>query len=119
MSKRLRESRDTETPMPGKGGPQNPSLPGWILLLGMGLVIAVTVVNYQATRDLRKTLDSRLVQVDQRIGQMATKLDTVASAAPRRSGPDPARVYAVKTEAAPAKGPADAPVTIAEFSDFQ
>ena len=119
MSKRSRESRETEAPMSAKQSTPNSALPGWILLLGMGLVIAVTVTNYQATRDLGKTLDTRLGQMDQRLGQMTTKLDTVASAAPRRSGPDPARVYTVKTETAPAKGPAGAPVTIAEFSDFQ
>jgi protein-disulfide isomerase len=47
-------------------------------------------------------------------------VDQVASraAAPAR-GPDPNRVYTLKTAGAPFKGPESAPVTIAEFSDFQ
>jgi hypothetical protein len=34
-------------------------------------------------------------------------------------GPDPDRVYAIKTDGAPVAGPLAAAVTIAEFSDFQ
>ena len=119
MSKRLRESRGPDEPSAKRSGPASPGLPGWILLLAMGLVIAVTVTNYTAVRDLHKALDARLVQMDQRLVQMGTKLDNAVSSAQRKSGPDPARVYTVKTEEAPAKGPAGAPVTIAEFSDFQ
>jgi len=119
MSKRLRESRGPDEPSARKSSPAKSGLPGWVLLLATGLVLAVTVTNYNAVRDLHKALDARLVQMDQRLVQMGTKIDNAASSAQRRSGPDPARVYTVKTEEAPAKGPAGAPVTIAEFSDFQ
>lgn len=37
----------------------------------------------------------------------------------RRRGPDPGRRYTISTDGSPAKGPATAPVVIAEFSDFQ
>ena len=69
--------------------------------------------------DLRKALDTKLVQMDQRLAQVATKIDNAVASSQRKTGLDPAKVYTVKTDQAPAKGPADAPVTIAEFSDFQ
>ena len=119
MTRRPRESRGPEESSGRNSGPANPGLPGYILLLAMGVVIALTVTNYMALNDLRKSLDTRLVQMDQKLAQVATKIDNAAASAQRRSGPDPARVYTVKTEEAPAKGPASAPVTIAEFSDFQ
>jgi protein-disulfide isomerase len=37
----------------------------------------------------------------------------------RRRGPDPDRRYEVDIAGAPIKGPANAPVTVVEFSDFQ
>ncbi len=37
----------------------------------------------------------------------------------RRRGPDPNKVYEVSVGSSPSKGPADAAVTIVEFSDFQ
>ncbi len=38
---------------------------------------------------------------------------------PRRRGPDPEKVYTLSSAGAPFKGPADAKVTVVEFSDFQ
>ena len=44
----------------------------------------------------------------------------VAAAEPkRRRGPDPNKVYTVATAGSPTKGPANAKVTLVEFSDFQ
>ena len=41
------------------------------------------------------------------------------AAAPRRRGPDPARNYTINIAGSPTRGPADAEITLVEFSDFQ
>ena len=67
-------------------------------------------------------LTNRLDQIDTRLSQLSAKVDKVgeqAASARRGSGPDPNRVYAIKTDGAPVEGPLAAPITIAEFSDFQ
>jgi len=88
-----------------------------------GDVSAVPATALMAAREddvaeIRKGLGDRLQQIETRMTQISAKLDQRAPAA-RPSGPDPNRVYTVKYDGAPSKGPAAAPVTIAEFSDFQ
>ena len=71
----------------------------------------------QAKADIAK----RLVEVNTRLDQMQTQVANAAKArpAPQQQGPDPNKVYAVKTDGSPTKGNPGAPVVIAEFSDFQ
>lgn len=91
------------------------------VMIAFVILIGMSYLNGRQIGATQETLNDRLDQIDGRLMKLSTKVDQVAAAraAAPRSGPDPDRVYAIKTDAAPVKGPPNAPVTIAEFSDFQ
>ena len=105
------------TPYPGapRGSNQGMAL---ATLGGVVLLLMISFANWREIDSIEERLDGQLGQIENRITEIAAKVDRPA-AQPARRGPDPDRVYPIKTNGAPAKGPADAPVTIAEFSDFQ
>ena len=81
-------------------------------------VVAVLVIAFASWRDvdrIDRSLGDRLDKLEARIDQMGGR----APAPAQQRGPDPNRVYTVRTDGAPVQGKAGAPVTIAEFSDFQ
>jgi len=80
-------------------------------------VVVLLMISFSNMRDIGR-LDQGVGKLEGQMAQVAAR-PAQAAPAPAR-GPDPERVYAIKVASnAPARGPAGAPVTIAEFSDFQ
>ncbi len=88
-------------------------------LATLGGVVALLMISFSNWREIdqiQTSLDSKLVQLQTQLAQVSTKVDNVstraaAAPAPARRGPDPNRVYQIKTAGAPFKGPVSAPIT--------
>ena len=107
-----------ESPMRGP----SPGSSRWMGLAIVGGLAALILFGYLTLLEMRGihgVLNTRLDQIDTRLAQLSTKIEQAGTRPVERSGPDPNRVYAIRTDGAPFKGPAAAPITIAEFSDFQ
>ena len=120
MSKRTqRNHRQDESPAPSPGG--RAASPWTAPIIIVAVLGVFGYLQGRQIRDLRQVADYRLDQIDTRLLQLSKKIEEVGkqAAAPPLRGPDPNRVYTIKTDGAPVKGPLTAPVTIAEFSDFQ
>ena len=95
-----------------------PSAFRYLTLAGVLVLLFVNVRIYNNVQSSQQVLG----QLGARVTALSEKVDTVASRAQQpqqRQGPDPNKVYPVNTAASPSKGPAGAPIVIAEFSDFQ
>ena len=84
------------------------------LLFGVIVLIVIAAMNLVETRRQRTELNDRLAQL-----LAATNAKPASPAATPRTAPDPDKVYTVRIDGAPSSGPKGAPITIAEFSDFQ
>jgi hypothetical protein len=122
MSKRERQKEPAAGAQPPSTR-RSPESSAWLvraaMLAGLALLVFMNWTALREARAGRAELGDRLARLDGQVTQLATKVDTVARGAAPQRGPDPNRVYTVRTESSPAKGPATAPVVIAEFSDFQ
>ena len=67
-------------------------------------------------RDQQRKILVALADLEQKIDRIASR---PATAAARAAGPTRARTYNLPVEGSPVKGPADAPITIVEFADYQ
>ena len=106
-------------PDPGRPALKQPSKKSSDGLIRVGILVGVALLVVISGMNLYETRKQR-VELNERIAQLATSINTKPAApAPRPTGPDPDKVYTVKTEGAPFLGLSDAPITIAEFSEFQ
>jgi hypothetical protein len=119
MGKRERQKEMVIGTRSGGGGDSGPWIARVAMLAGIGVLIYMNRAGLREARESRSDLGERLGQVEVKVGQLGAKMDAVARGSAPRSGPDPDKVYTVKTEGSPAEGPATAPIVIAEFSDFQ
>src|SRR5262245_25378092 len=107
MSKR----NNSDGPMVRSGG----SGSGWMqvaTLAGMAVVLFVGVRNWSDTRAIQASINDRLTALDTRIAALQTKVEQGARPAQAPRGPDPNRVYQVRTDNAPFEGPKTAPIVI-------
>ena len=94
----------------------------WVRLASLFCLVALVVILFsirQLVDEIQIGLDTRLSKIEDRLAQVSGRIGTVAQNQPQQRGPDPNRVYAINTAGAPVQGPDGAPITIAEFSDFQ
>ena len=121
MAKRQQKDQKPEDSAPQPTPKQRNDVLGLAILGGVVGLLMISFSNWREIDQIEASLDDRFGQIETRISQVSDKVDnvSVAQKQPARRGPDPNRVYSIKTDGAPFKGPANAPVTIAEFSDFQ
>ena len=87
-------------------------------------IVAVLMISFANMRSI-DALQGGLNEIEDRVAKLkdSGRVRVPAQATPAtqtaRRGPDPSRVYPIKTAGSPVKGPSGAPITIAEFSDFQ
>ena len=122
MGKNPLDTGKSDRPGPSQRSQPATGAIGILTVLGVAIVLVLSVVTWNSNRSLQQSLETQLGQVQGSVARLEKTLqDSAARAAapPPRQGPDPNRVYPVKTQGSPAEGPATAPITIAEFSDFQ
>ena len=120
MGKRSREKRAEDvggsTGNDGGGGGIQ-----WLPVVLAAGALVLAFVAWSDTKTLKDDMTRRFGDVGNRVDQVQKQVAAAAAAKPaqQQQGPDPAKAYTIKLDGSPVRGKASAPVTIAEFSDFQ
>jgi protein-disulfide isomerase len=121
MSKKNRGRREGEAGDDSKSGGGNGGSLNWLPIVLAAGALVLGFVAWTDTKTVKDDLTKRLVDMDTKVLQLEAQVASAAKAksAPPQQGPDPNKVYTVRTEGSPTKGSPTAPIVIAEFSDFQ
>ncbi len=122
MSRRNRENFGGRPEPPAeKPGLLSPGTMRFATLCGVAILLFMVATDWSESLRFQRELKERLNDIESRLSQVASKVDAAGRAAQvqRPQGPDPNRVYQVRTDGAPVEGPRAAPVSVVEFSDFQ
>lgn len=103
---------------PESGAPVLSGLLPWLAALLAAVALWFAWSAKQELKALRADTSSRLTAMDAKVGEAVEKV-AQAQRPQQPRGPDPNKVYPVKLDGIPIHGPADAPITIVEVSDFQ
>src|SRR5574337_1947113 len=88
-----------------------------IATLGIGALALLTACGNSAD-DIRELRDNQR-KILAKLDDLDHKLQARPAPAAGPAQPDPNKVYAIPAGDSPFKGPAEAPVVLTEFSDFQ
>jgi protein-disulfide isomerase len=88
-------------------------------VLGMAMLLPMLAGCHSAGDDLAEIKEQQR-KILAKLDGLEKKVDEAGKRPARaRPGPDPKRQYRLPVQDSPVRGPADAPVTIVEFSDYQ
>ena len=119
--KQERKKRSNRPAPPPRPDEPRVDLIGLATLAGLVGALLVSFASWQKIGFVERQLEDRIGRLEGRVAEAVERAPDAPSqpAQPARRGPDPNRVYEISTANRPVRGSAEAPVTIAEFSDFQ
>jgi protein-disulfide isomerase len=103
------------------GSPDLKGLVSWAAVVLAAIALWFAWSAKQELAAIKSDTASKLTAMDAKVGEAVQKVAQAQARQqqPQQRGPDPNKVYPVKLEGTPIKGPATAPITIVEVSDFQ